>query len=147
MRTFLTVALMGALAGCGTTPATPAQLEATEQRLVAPFLTGTEVGCNELLVEMTGNFNPYVSQPALDPNAHKMRLEEGDGFIDKVWTNTLGRPQTSFVVAIGEPSQVTDRGMMRGATTRFTVMNQFRLRIYHKRHEVTLKARQRLPRL
>lgn len=140
MRTFLI--LTGALlcAACSSAPASPEQVRLTQEQMIAPFLRGTEVGCNELLVEMTGNFNPYVGQPAIDPSAHAMRHEQGDGYIDKVWTNTLGRPQTSFVVTIGQPGEITERGMMRGPTTKFIVMNQVRLRIYSGRRPVTLKA-------
>lgn len=135
-----TAALALIAAACASATATPEQVEATEQRLVEPFLTGTEVGCNELLVEMTGNFNTHVSQPALDPGAHTMRHEAGPDYIDKIWTNTLGRPASAFVVSIGEPGQITDRGIVRGPRTTFTVTNEVRLRIYQGRKALTLKA-------
>jgi len=128
------------VAGCNSPPVSRERVQEVEHRFLAPLLTGAEVGCNELLVEMTGNFNPYVSQPARDPRAHTFRREAGDGFTEMIWTNTLGRPQASFVVTIGEPGEMTPGGMMRGQSTKFTVMNQVRVRVYEGRHAVTLKV-------
>jgi len=140
----LGMVVLGALwlvpAGCAAVPASDGQVAETERRLIAPFLRGTEVGCNELLVEMTGNFNTHVGQPALDRRAHTMRHEAGDDYIEKIWTNTLGQTKSAFVVTIGEPGKITERGMVRGPNTTFTVVNQVRLRIYQGRHAVTLKA-------
>ena len=137
----LVAVLVSACASSGQ-PADPKAIEAETERLLAPYLTGTEVGCNELLIEMTGNFNEYVFQPALDTNAHTLRHEGApDGtYIDKIWTNTLGRRDMPFIVSVGEPPDVTRPGEVAGQRTTFTVTNQVRLRIYQGRHPWTLNA-------
>ncbi|MCA8954323.1 MAG: hypothetical protein KDE27_32745 [Planctomycetes bacterium] len=131
--------------GCAGTPPSAADLDRNEQAMLAPFLVDRSVGCNELLIEMTGNFNDYVGQPALDPNAHTMRLESGSdaggSYIEKVWTNTMGRTEFAFGIAVGEPGEFGPKGMVFGPRTRFTIVNQLRIRTYQGRHAVTLKAR------
>ncbi|MBM4062534.1 MAG: hypothetical protein FJ265_15765 [Planctomycetes bacterium] len=130
------------LAGaCGSTPATPEQQRAAEQRLLAPFLRDVEVGCRELVVEATGNFYRNVGQPAVDVRAHLARKERGDGYVDTIWTNRLGEPRTSFVVTIGEPDALTEQGIVRRPRTVFTVVNQVRVRFYEDARPLLLSAR------
>ncbi len=133
--------LLGACASGA--PADPGQIAAETERLLRPYLTGTEVGCNTLLIELTGNFNEYVFQPATDPQAHTLRHEGApDGtYIDKIWTNTLGRAETPFIVSVGAPPDITEPGQPRGMRTTFTVINEVRLRIYQGTHALTLDTR------
>lgn len=129
------------IAGCAAPAvATPEQRELHEQRLLAPFLQPREVGCGELLVELTGNFHRNVGQPAVDKERHRVSREDGDGYIDTVWTNLAGTTQGAFVVTIGQPPELTERGLVPGASTRFRVVNQLRLRIYQDRRALTLNA-------
>ena len=129
------------LLGCAATSATPEQQLAAERRLLAPFLRETEVGCSELTVELTGNFHKNVGQPAIDTRVHLARKEQGDGFVDTVWTNRIGDPKTSFVVTIGEAGELTEPGTGSRPHTRFTVVNQVRVRVFEGRHPLTLTAR------
>ncbi len=134
------IVLSVAAAACASTPATPEQQHAEQQRLLAPFLRGTEVGCGELLIEATGNFYPHVSQPSVDPQVHTAAKQRGSDYTETVWTNTLGRPQSAFVVTVGEPAQLTEKGMVQGPRTKFTVLHRVRLRVYEGTHRMTLDA-------
>lgn len=141
MRYRLPIFLSLGLFGCAAVPATPAQLAAAEQRLLQPFLEGTEVGCRELLVEYTGNFHNHVAQPAVDVKAHLARKERGDGYVDTIWTNRLGDTKSPFVMFIGAAPDSTEPGVQRGPRTTFTVLNEVRLRIYEDARPLTLTAR------
>jgi len=137
-------AAMLALAACSSSSgssATPEQRAQAERRLLEPFLVAREVGCTELLLEVTGNLYPYVGQPAVDSARHTKVRQQGDGFVDTVWTNTAGAADAAFVVTVGEPQQVTDNGIVMGKQTRFRVVNQVRLRVYEDRRPLTLNAR------
>ena len=129
------------LAACSSSPATPEQQAQAERRLLEPFLVAREVGCTELLVEVTGNLYSYVGQPAVDPARHSKVREQGDGFVDTLWTNTAGATDAAFVVTVGEPQQMTEKGWVLGRQTRFRVVNQVRLRVYEDRRPLTLNAR------
>jgi len=133
--------LLLALAACAGTPATPAQRAAEEARLLAPFRRGGEVGCSELVVEITPNFHGCVSQPAIDKQAHVVRRVEGQGFVETVWTNRLSDPRTAFVVTIGPPVEFGAAGLERGPVTTFTVYGQVRLLVHEERRPLTLTAR------
>ena len=127
--------------GCAAgAPVTPQQQEQHERRLLAPFLAPREVGCGELLVELTGNFHDNVGQPAVDQQRHRVTRETGDGYVDTVWTNLAGAMEGAFVVTIGQPPELTERGLVPGNATRFRVVNQLRLRIYQDRRALTLNA-------
>ena len=128
-------------AGCSGTPATPEQRRLAEARLLEPFLRDAEVGCNELAVEITGNFHGHVSQPAVDAEAHRVTRQEGDGFRETVWTNVVGDPARSFLVTIGEQAEITERGVVQRPRTKFRVLNQVRLRIYEDRRPLQLSVR------
>ncbi len=129
------------LAACAGTPATPEQRRLAERRLLEPFLQPLQVGCNELVVELTGNFHANVGQPGVDPTVHTVRKERGQGFVETIWTNRLGDPRTAFVVTIGEPAMFTERGLERTEQTRFTVVGEVRMRIFEDRRPLTLAAR------
>jgi hypothetical protein len=133
--------VMAVLAGCAApAPVTPEQQDQHEQRLLAPFLQAREVGCGELLVELTGNFHDNVGQPAVDQQRHRVTRETGDGYVDTVWTNLTGDLPGAFVVTIGQPPEITERGLVPGKATKFRVVNQLRLRIYQDRRALTLNA-------
>lgn len=126
--------------GCAATPATAEQRRLAEQRLLAPFLRPVEVGCGELTIELTGNFHGNVGQPGSDPARHRVERSERDDVVETVWTNLLGDPSAAFVVTIGEPGEFTDQGFERGRQTRFTVVQQVRLRVFQDRRPLTLSA-------
>ncbi len=129
------------LAACSAAPATPEQRRLAERRLLEPFLVAREVGCGELLVELTGNFHANVGQPATDKQRHTVARESGDGFQETVWTNTTGKVEHGFVVTIGDTPQFADSGaFVAGKQTRFRAVHQVRIRIYQDRRELTLNA-------
>ncbi|MBL8754375.1 MAG: hypothetical protein JNK15_13820 [Planctomycetes bacterium] len=129
------------VAACASTPATPEQVRLAERRLLGPFLVAREVGCGELLVELTGNFHPHVGQPATDKAHHSVVREQKDGFVETVWTNRTGQLEHAFTVTIGETPQFAESGaFVAGKQTRFRVVNQVRLRVYEGRRELTLNA-------
>lgn len=134
------LAALVASAGCGAAPATAEQRRLEESRLLAPYLGDIEVGCSELVVECTGNFHVNVGQPAVDAAAHAVRREEGKGYVDTIWTNTSGMAKTGLNVVVGEAAEFTERGLRRGPQTRFSVLNQFRLRVWRDRRPLTLSA-------
>ncbi len=128
------------LSACAANPATPEQRRLAERRLLEPFLVGREVGCAELLVELTANFDAQVGAPAVDRTRHTVSTEPGDGFVDTVWTNTAGVADAAFLVAVGDGRQLTDTGWVAGKQTTFRVVNQVRRRVYSGRRELTLNA-------
>jgi hypothetical protein len=136
MRTFL---LAGLLAACAAQPATPEQRLEGERRLLAPFLTGREIGCGELLVELTGNFDQNVGRPAVDRSLHTVAREQGNGFQETIWTNVSGNPDSAFELAIGEPTSAGAKDWVRGQQTRFRVVNQLRIRV-REQGALTLSA-------
>jgi len=138
MRNAVWIVLSGFVVSCTGAPATPEQRQAAESRLLAPFLRNTEVGCSELVVEMTGNFYTNVSQPAVDTELHSARKDRGSDYTETTWTNTRGGAQSAFVVTIGEPSQLTEKGLVVGPRTKFTVSNRVRMRVFEGTRPVTL---------
>lgn len=139
-RSFCVLSLL-AWGACAGTPATPAQRAAEEARLLAPFRRGAEVGCSELVVELTPNFHGCVSQPAVDKQAHTVRRVDGQGYVETVWTNRLSDPRTAFVVTIGPPVEFGEAGLERGPVTKFLVYGQVRLLVHEERRPLTLTAR------
>lgn len=121
------------LAACaGGVPASQAQIELATTRLLAPYVAGGEVGCQELLVEVSPNLVVNVSQPTVDVKLHHAYKEPGDGYVDTVWTNRMGDLAGLFVVTIGETDRFTDKGHLLGRCMKFTVTNQVRLRVYSR---------------
>jgi hypothetical protein len=126
------------LAACASPPPVDrAQWEMAEQRLLQPLLTDAYVGCSELLIEISPNFHANVGQPAVDPNLHSLRKEHVDGWDETVWVNKVG-DSGAFTLTIGETDQITDQGIVRGRSTRFTVLHQVRLRV-HAAREVAVQ--------
>lgn len=137
---FATLWTLFGLGACGAAPATQAERDAVEARMLAPFLAPREVGCDTLLVELTGNFDGFVARPAVDPKRHDFERVVGDGFVDLVWSNRMGAPEAAFLITVGEPAQLTEQGWKTGAGTRFRVVNQLRIRVFEGRHALTLRA-------
>jgi hypothetical protein len=120
---------------------TPEQRAQAERRLLAPFLSQREIGCGELFVEVTPNLYTCVGQPSFDTNRHLRKREQGDGFVDTVFTSKTGDADSALLLTIGEPQQVNDKGkLVLGRQTRFTVVNQVRLPVWEERHAMTLNA-------
>ena len=128
------------LCACAAAPASPEQRLQEERRLLAPFLAAREVGCGELLVELTGNFHEQVGRPAVNPKVHTVVRETGEGFVETVWTNPTGQAASAFAITIGVPPEPTDTGWMAGTGTKFRVVNQLRVRVYEDRRALTLNA-------
>ena len=126
------------LAACGSTPVPQAVVDQEERRLLQPFLDGGEVGCGELHVDMTANFHQEVGQPTVDARLHSAVKQPGPGYVETVWTNRVGDLAGAFVVAIGEPDSWTDKGLVRGRHTKFTVLHQVRFRVYEGTRAMTL---------
>jgi hypothetical protein len=112
-----------------------------EQRLLAPFLDGAEIGCGELQIDITGNFHPNVGQPAIDPSTHSVTREQAGSYRETVWTNTTGDPAKAFRLTIGRTPEFNERGVELPKQTRFRVVHQVRLRIYEDRRPLTLAVR------
>ena len=140
MRNAVSIPFLTLLAACAGAPATPEQKAAAEERLMTPFLRDTQVECGELLVEMTGNFYSMISQPAVDAQAHSARKERGPDYTETIWTNTLGAKKSAFIVTIGKPSELTEKGVVMGPRTKFTVLNSLRVRVYEGTKAMTLNA-------
>jgi hypothetical protein len=139
-RGFCVVVVVGVLAGCAGTPATAEQQQLAERRLLQPFLQPIEVGCGELQLDITANFNVNVGRPAIDAQMHTATKERGPGYVESVWTNKTGDMASAFVVTVGEAAQITETGVVQGPRTTFTVVNQVRLRVYEERRSLTLNA-------
>lgn len=136
-RVILIAALVAACAGA---PASPEQRRLAEARLLAPFSTGAEVGCAELAIDLTGNFHGNVGQPAVDAMFHTVARTESDGCRETVWTNATGDPAHAFVISIGEPPEMTERGPVQKPRTTFRVFHQVRLRVWGDRRPLQLDA-------
>lgn len=129
------------LAGCrSSAPVDRAQWEMVSQRLLHPFLTDSDVACGELLIEISPNYYPNIGQPSVDTTLHSARKERGDGYDETIWTNRVGDLSGAFALTIGAPDEFTDKGLVRGKATRFTVLHEVRLRIYTGEVEVRLDA-------
>jgi hypothetical protein len=139
MRQQTYLALLCLLAACSSGPVTVERGAMEQRRLLAPYLTGAEVGCGTLLIEMTGNFYPNVAQPALNPKVHSMRKEQGPGYTETVWTNKVGDPIYAFAVTISEADPLADPSQQKPAT-KYTVVNELRVRVFGDGHTLALDA-------
>ena len=121
-RLLAVLSLLGVLGACKTTrPATVEQEKQEERRIMQPFSRGGLVGCGELIIEMTPNFYPYVSQPARDSKLHGHKEEQFDGYVEKTWFNKLGDFKGRFTVVVGpEPDPLADAPGPQDATGRAT---------------------------
>ncbi len=125
------VAWMAVLGACSAPqPVSREQWEQAAARLLTPYLTEADVGCGELLIEISANFYANVGQPSVDTNLHSARKEKGPGYDETIWTNRVGDPIGAFKVTIGAVDEFTDQGHVRGRVTHFTVLHEVRLRIY-----------------
>ena len=127
-RTFSALLLL-LVASCGAAPATSEKTAQVERRLLAPYLHGRTVACNELVVEITPNFHRHVSNPGVDPKRQRFERIERTAQVDKIWTNLRGDEAGWFTVTISEPVDPTDVRAQLGPRTTFKVMNQFTLRV------------------
>ena len=119
-------------------PASEEQVELAERRLLQPFAETAEVGCGELLIDITGNFHVYVGQPAVDRTMHSVTREQASTYREIVWTNRTGDLAHAFRLTIGQPPAVTDQGLKLQRQTRFQVLHQVRLRIHEDRRPLQL---------
>lgn len=129
------------LAGCGSAPVAPERLQQSEQQLLRPFARDQVVGCSELDIACTANFNRNVGQPAVDPQFHQVTKRQVDGATEVVWTNLTGNASNAFVVTVGPTAEFTDQGLVQPARTTFRVVNQVRFRVYEGKHALALEAR------
>lgn len=128
------------LASCGSAPVSKEKVDQEQLRLLAPFLGGGEVGCDQLVVEMTGNFAiDNVAQPAVDKQLHGVTKERGDSYTDTIWINKRGDLPGAFTVTIGIP-QMTEHGLVTSQQTKFTVVHQVRFRVFEGRHTMALNV-------
>jgi hypothetical protein len=118
-----------------------ARVAAQEQRLLQPFVGNYEVGCAELAIETTSNFiQKNIGLPAMSPGVHTRKRVDGPGYRETVWTNPTGDLASALLVTVGETSEVQDLvGFEPGHYTKFTVLNQLRVRVYDN-HAMTLNA-------
>ena len=124
---------------CGSPPVAPERLASEERRLLQPFIAGAEVGCGELQIEATGNFAHYnIASPSVDVRLHHARKEQGNGYLDTIFTNLAGTPEGAFVVTIGENDEGQSLAPVR--YTRFTVLREVRIRVLQGTHPLTLRA-------
>lgn len=128
------------LAACAGAPVTPEQRRQAEARLLAPFRQAAEIGCSELQITMTGNFYPNVARPAVDGRLHRQEVTTRDGYTETTWTNLAGGLDGAFDVTIGEPPEITERGLVHAPRLAFKVLNQLRVRVLTGVHELTLDA-------
>ncbi len=128
-------------AGCKAPPPVDrAQWEQAAARLLAPFLTDCDVGCGELLIEISPNYYTNVGQPSVDTGLHSARKERGPGYDETIWTNRIGDESGALPVTIGANDEFTDHGLVRGKLTRFKVLHEVRLRVYTGEVQVRLDA-------
>ncbi|MEY4675235.1 MAG: hypothetical protein RL148_3019 [Planctomycetota bacterium] len=138
--TALAFAALSCAASCSSAPVTEEKVAVVSSRLLAPYLGGTEVGCDELVVEMTANFYPNVGRPSTDPRLHKVVRTRKDGFDETTYLNLTGAPEGAFVVTVGELDSMGDKGWVKGKRTTFTVLQAFTMRTPVGTHEYRLDA-------
>lgn len=139
-RSFVLALAAAGWCACSAAPATTEQAALEQRRLLQPYVDGGEIGCGELLVELTRNFYPNVAQPTVDVNIHGAHKEQGNGYVDTVWINKIGDLRGAFTVTIGETNQFTEQGIVRGRETKFTVLHELRVRVFGDGHALALDA-------
>ena len=127
------------LASCGGAPSAKVQepvdreqWEARSNMLLHPLCTDSRVGCAELLVEISPNYFKNIAQPALDAKFHVEQKSSKDGVDEFVWTNKIGGFEGAIEITIGATDELTDKGVVRGRGTTFTVVHQATLRVHTK---------------
>ena len=127
-----------ALAACGSQPspeadaAERARWAARSQMLLQPLLNEGRVGCSELVIEISPNYFANVGRPAIDPKIQAESKTAADGIDEYVWTNLTGGLQGAIEITVGATDELTDKGLVRGKGTTFTVLHRARLRIHTK---------------
>lgn len=126
------------VAACGAPPPVPPErMVGEEHRLLQPFHGHREIGCAELRIEATANFaQRYIGIPSGDTALQRGRKEQGDGYLDTVWSNVSGTVAGAFLLTIGEANDVG--GLKEGQFTRFTVVREVRLRVWQDRRPLAL---------
>ncbi|MCB9877423.1 MAG: hypothetical protein H6835_07480 [Planctomycetes bacterium] len=119
------IAMLPSLGSCGATPATTEMTTQEERRLLAPFLAQRLVVCDELVVDMSGNFDKCVTTPGVDRELHRFDVREQDGVIEKVWTNITGLQAGWFSITIREAPAPDDVSGKLGPHTTYKVLNRF----------------------
>ncbi|GDY00972.1 hypothetical protein LBMAG49_03010 [Planctomycetota bacterium] len=127
------------LLSCSAGPVSKERAALEQQRLLGPYLTGDEVGCGSLQIELTRNFYANVAQPALDDKVHGVRKEKGDGYEDTIWINKVGDLRFAFTVTICDADPLADPAVVR-PMTKFTVVNELRVRVFGDGHALSLDA-------
>ena len=91
------VLLLTLATGCvgGANEANPRVVEQEVRRLLLPFQTQRGLVCDELLIEITANFNEMVTRPAVNTNQ-----QIGDGFVEYQWVNLVGTLENHFLFRI-----------------------------------------------
>lgn len=134
------VLLCTSLSGCAASPVAPQERADAEQRLLRPFAVAREVGCSELVIEMTANFAANVGRPAADPARHQVRTRHLDGCSETEWLNPTGLPEAAFLVTVGPPMELTNAGWVQPPRTMFRVVQRLVLRVFEGRHALALDA-------
>ena len=87
------------LAGCGSAPVAPERLQQSEQQLLRPFARDQVVGCSELDIACTANFNRNVGQPAVDRQFHQVTKRQVDGATEVVLSSVNRRYKPAVIVS------------------------------------------------
>ena len=84
-----TVLLLTLATGCvgGANEANPRVVEQEVRRLLLPFQTQRGLVCDELLIEITANFNEMVTRPAVNTQSQRANQQIGDGFVEYQWAS------------------------------------------------------------
>ena len=119
------VLLLTLATGCvgGANEANPRVVEQEVRRLLLPFQTQRGLVCDELLIEITANFNEMVTRPAVNTRSQRANQQIGDGFVEYQWVNLVGTLESHFLFRIDgiEGHDV--------ALNEFAVLQSARLRI------------------
>lgn len=108
------------------------QWERRSQFLLQPLCNESRVGCSELVIEISPNYFPNIARPAIDSSLQSESKTSADGVDEYVWSNRVGGLQGAIVLTIGQTDEITERGIVRGKGTTFTVLNQVTLRVHTK---------------
>ncbi len=84
----------------GANEANPLLVEQEVRRLLLPFQTQRGLVCDELLIEITANFNPMVTRPAVNIQTQRTDQEIGDGFVEYQWMSLVGTLESHFLLRI-----------------------------------------------
>ncbi len=84
----------------GANEANPLLVEQEVRRLLLPFQTQRGLVCDELLIEITANFNEMVTRPAVNTRSQRANQQIGDGFVEYQWVNLVGTLESHFLFRI-----------------------------------------------